>query len=323
MSTRNETLLKNKRRRARVARIKVGIVLTLFFWMLISVCSTVYLLIKVHNLQTQMDYLMEHFTVNDEVSVDVNTTPETESTEVSYNTDMDESIEEDYPIANAVGFSDNLAKEGDSLKAYLTFDDGPSENTAEILDILKEYGVKATFFVVGREDAASKALYKRIVDEGHTLAMHSYSHRYSELYSSVESFEEDFSKIQNLLYEATGEECLFYRFPGGSSNQVNNDDMAECISFLNSQGITYFDWNVSNGDATSQVYTSEELVENVMKDVVKYKTSIVLMHDTSEKVKTVQSLSTLIERLNSENIEILPIDENTTVIQHIAASSVE
>ncbi|MCR5272184.1 MAG: polysaccharide deacetylase [Lachnospiraceae bacterium] len=322
MSTRNETLTKNKKRRARVTRIKVGIILTLFLWMIISVVSIVYLFVKVHNMQLQLDYLMEHFTVS-ESGEDIGEISEEADTEVSYNTDIDESIEEDYPIANAVGFSDNLASEGDTLKAYLTFDDGPSNNTAEILDILKEYDVKATFFVIGQEDEQSKALYQRIVDEGHTLAMHSYSHKYSELYSSVEAFEEDFSKIQNLLYDVTGEECLYYRFPGGSSNQVNNDDMAECISFLNSQGITYFDWNVSNGDATSQVYTSEELVENVMKDVVKYKTSIVLMHDTSEKEKTVQSLRTLIERLKAENIEILPIDENTTVIQHIAANSVE
>ncbi|MCR5469288.1 MAG: polysaccharide deacetylase [Lachnospiraceae bacterium] len=290
--------------------------------MIVSLVSVIYLFIKVHDLQLQMDYLMEHFTVNEEAEVSDNTEV-SDTGEIQYNTDIDESVEEEYPIANAVGFKDNLAEEGDQLKVYLTFDDGPSSNTSEILDILKEHNVKATFFVIGQEDEKSKELYKRIVDEGHTLGMHSYSHKYSELYSSVESFEEDFTRIQNLLYDVTGQECLYYRFPGGSSNQVNNDDMAKCISFLNAQGITYFDWNVSNGDATSQVYTSEDLVENVMKDVVKYKTSIVLMHDTSAKEKTVDSLSTLIERLEDLGADILPIDGDTTVIQHIAANSIE
>ncbi len=176
--------------------------------------------------------------------------------------------------------------------------------------------------MIGREDEESKALYQRIAAEGHTLAMHSYSHKYSALYQSLESFEQDFSRIQNYLYEITGQECLFYRFPGGSSNHVSSTDMKSFISYLNEQGITYFDWNVSSGDATSQAYTPEELVENVMTDVVKYKTSIVLMHDAETKVSTVKALEPMIQALQGIGAEILPIDENTTVVQHIAAANV-
>ena len=153
--------------------------------------------------------------------------------------------------------------------------------------------------------------------------MHSYTHKYKVLYESLESFVEDFSKIQNYLYKVTGKECLYYRFPGGSSNHVSNTDMSEFISYLNEQGITYFDWNVSSGDATSQAYTPEELVQNVMTDVVKYKTSIVLMHDAETKTSTVQALEPMIQTLQSMGVEILPIDESTTVVQHIAATSVE
>ena len=99
--------------------------------------------------------------------------------------------------------------------------------------------------------------------------------------------------------------------------------MKKFISYLNDRQITYFDWNVSSGDATSQAYTPEELVENVMEDVVKYKTSIVLMHDSSTKASTVKALEPMIKALEGIEAEILPIDENTTVIQHIAATNAE
>ena len=99
--------------------------------------------------------------------------------------------------------------------------------------------------------------------------------------------------------------------------------MKKFIFYLNEHQITYFDWNVSSGDATSQAYTPAELVENVMADVVKYKTSVVLMHDSSTKSSTVKALEPMIEALEDMEAEILPIDENTTVVQHIAAAGVE
>ena len=184
------------------------------------------------------------------------------------------------------------------------------------MDILDDYGIKATFFVNGREDEESLAAYKRIVDEGHTIAMHSYSHKYSEIYSSLDAFKKDYEKIQNLIYDTTGVESMYYRFPGGSSNRVSNAHMSDYIKFLNEQGIVYFDWNVSSGDATSQAFTADELVENVMSDVVKYKTSVVLMHDAKTKSTTVQALPEIIEALQKSGALILPIDENTDVIQH-------
>lgn len=120
------------------------------------------------------------------------------------------------------------AAQGDgSRKVYLTFDDGPSSNTGRILDILAEYDVKATFFVVGKTEEKYQSLYKRIVEEGHTLAMHSFSHKYNEIYQSRESYVEDLSKLQEFLYETTGVWCRYCRFPGGSSNTVSRVDMHE------------------------------------------------------------------------------------------------
>lgn len=313
-------LKQERQRRQRVARIKTTIVLVLGTWMLLSMIICVALLFRVHMLEEKLEYLLENFTVSG--YVEAGTEAEVVTTEAGEE-DAYVELEEDYPIAQAVNQAENLAGPNDTHKVYLTFDDGPSSNTIQILDILKEHDLKATFFVIGKEDEESKEIYKRIVDEGHTLAMHSYSHKYSKLYNTVDDFKKDFSKIQNYLYKVTGEECLFYRFPGGSSNHVSNIEMSEFIQYLNEQGVTYFDWNVSSGDATSRAYTAEELVDNVMTDIEKYKTSVVLMHDAEAKATTVDALEPMIEALQSVGAEILPIDENTTVVQHIAATSVE
>ena len=129
-------------------------------------------------------------------------------------------------------------------RVYLTFDDGPSIYTDKILDILKENQIKATFFVIGKTDSYSKDMYRRIVDEGHTLGMHSYSHQYSNVYHSLEYFKKDFTMLQDLLYKTTGVKPDLYRFPGGSSNLVSKVDLSQCIRYLNDKNIRYVDWNV-------------------------------------------------------------------------------
>jgi len=223
----------------------------------------------------------------------------------------------DYKISSL----NTSASEG--KKVYLTFDDGPSVYTDDILDILAKYHVKATFFVVGKTDENSKRLYKRIVNEGHTLGMHSYSHVYKNIYNSVEDFDKDFTKLWKLLYDTTGYKPTMYRFPGGSANQVNEHGMSEFIKYLNEKSFVYFDWNVENGDATGVVYTKEQLIDNVIKGVEQKERSIVLMHDGMSKKTTVESLPGLIETLLSEGVQILPLDENVPPIQQIRADTVE
>ncbi len=205
---------------------------------------------------------------------------------------------------------------------YLTFDDGPSANTAKILDILKQYNVKATFFVIGKTDEESKALYQRIVNEGHTIGIHSYTHKYSSIYESVESFSQDVLSLQSLIRETTGKETTVYRFPGGSSNSVSNIDMKDAIRFLNQNGFTYYDWNATNGDATSKQLTAEEMVNTVMADFTKYNNLTVLMHDGAGKETTVESLPLLIQKLQEGGAVIAPIDETTLPVQHVRADSV-
>ncbi len=316
-----------RKKRERIAKVKSTIVSVIGVWLMISIVICAVLMWRVSRLEEKMDYLLDNFTVSGQMDAESKQTLPNTDESMYFNledtTEVSVMEEMGYGVVPVMNQKENIAQENDTHKVYLTFDDGPSSNTAQILDILKKYDLKATFFVIGREGEEYEELYKRIVEEGHTLAMHSYTHKYKVLYESLESFVDDFSRIQNYLYKVTGKECLYYRFPGGSSNHVSNTDMTEFISYLNEQGITYFDWNVSSGDATSQAYTPEELVQNVTSDIVKYKTSIVLMHDAETKTSTVQALEPMILALQSMGVEMLPIDESTTVVQHIAATSVE
>ncbi|WP_157893095.1 polysaccharide deacetylase family protein [Herbinix luporum] len=208
-------------------------------------------------------------------------------------------------------------------KVYLTFDDGPTYNTDKILDILAEYNVKATFFVIGSTDEVDKERYRRIVNEGHTLGMHSYSHDYNKIYNSLEDFDKDFTKLMKLLYDTTGYTPTIYRFPGGSLNHVSKSDMKIFIKYLIEKEMNYYDWNVVNGDAEGVDYTEEEMIDKVLEGVASKKTSIVLMHDGHGKEKTVASLPKLLEALISRGAEILPMDENVPLIQQIKVSSVD
>lgn len=203
-------------------------------------------------------------------------------------------------------------------KVYLTFDDGPSSYTEQILDILDKYGVKATFFVIGKEDEESLRLYKEIVDRGHTLGMHSYSHKYAEIYKNSTAFEQDFEKIFTLLTETTGIEPQFYRFPGGSSNTVSKVDMHKCTEYLKNRGITHFDWNVTSGDANTNGVAVESIVDASTFDIMTRGTSVILFHDTVTKGTTVEALPIVIERIMAmEDTAILPITSSTELVQHI------
>lgn len=241
---------------------------------------------------------------------------------------VEEAVENESHVPNT---SPSVATEEDTTNenvavnktVYLTFDDGPSSNTAAILDILKEYNVKATFFVTGQPGERAKAMYQRIVDEGHTLGMHSYSHRYSVVYESVDSFAEDLNKLQSYLEEITGVKPMLYRFPGGSSNQVSKTDMQKLMAYLHERGIIYHDWNVTCGDATGTSLDVEELVDNVMKDIPLYTNSVVLMHDAGNKTSTVEALPIIISQLQEQGVTLKALDENTEPIQHVKMESAE
>ncbi len=218
--------------------------------------------------------------------------------------------------------SGNNTAENGLRKVYLTFDDGPSIYTAQILDILAEYDIKATFFVTGKDKEGYGDIYRRIVEEGHTLGMHSYSHAYADIYASLADFQQDLEKLRDFLYEETGTVSNYYRFPGGSSNQVSQTDIQDMITYLDAMDITYFDWNVSSGDASPAGSSSEQIVSRVMAELPSHHTAVVLMHDAAGKHSTVQALPELIEEIQSmdDHTVLLPITEETMPVQHVQNS---
>ena len=129
--------------------------------------------------------------------------------------------------------------------------------------------MKATFFVVGKEGEQAKKRYQRIVEEGHSIGIHSYSHDYSYIYQSMENYKSDILKLKQYLEEVTGENIWLYRFPGGSSNSVSKIPIEECIAFLNQEGIVYFDWNASSEDAVTVNADCNKLNNNILKDALK------------------------------------------------------
>lgn len=319
-----ESLEQQRQRRKRVNRLKNGIVWTIAMWMFFSLIAIIILSVQVFRLNQQLSRL-ETATEFQTPGTSESQTGEQESVSNSSSESQSETesdTEDKYlNIVTGVDTPENMASEGDVHKVYLTFNSIPGKNTQAILDVLAKYQVKATFFVVGSEDSADYEIYQRIVNEGHTIGMHSYSNQYSLIYSSTDAFRKDYDRISKFLYELTGMQSKFYRFPGGSGNQISNVNMAEFADVLNQKEITYFDWNVSAGDTTGN-YTKEDVLNNVLEGISKYKTSVVLLHDGENKSATVEALGTLIEQLQQQGAEILPIDENTNVIQYIHADSV-
>ncbi len=315
MSTTDKDAQEEQRlRRQRVNRIKNGIILTISLWMIFSLIAIIILSVQVVRLNYKVNKLENVVT-----GVYEKQTEETETVEQA--TEAEAAV--DYSgVVTGIDSEDNMAEDGDVHYVYLTFDCVPGENTDAVLDVLSDYQVKATFFVSGVDSDEAREACRRIVEEGHTLGMHSYSNQYSTIYSSTEAFCEDYEAISDYLYEATGVRSRYYRFPGGSGNEVSNVNMAEFVRILNEEQVTYFDWNVSAGDAAAD-YTAESVVANVLEGVSQYKTSVVLLHDDEDKSQTVEALGALIEALEDTGAQILPIDDSTRTIQYIRADSVE
>ena len=241
---------------------------------------------------------------------------------IADNTADTETITPDATEADKESAAEEQTPEKDVKRVYLTFDDGPSIYTGQILDVLAANNVKATFFVIGR-DKEYYDYYRRIVDEGHTIGMHSYSHVYQDVYASVESFGNEIEQLNQLIYDVTGVKSNIFRFPGGSSNNVAPLPIQDYIAYLNEHDINYYDWNALNGDAVTSGLTPEQLVSNIMNDVENNRDSIVLMHDLQTTHTTVESLQLLIDTLKSKGYEMLPISEETPLIQHVSCNSVE
>lgn len=166
---------------------------------------------------------------------------------------------------------------------YLTFDDGPGPYTDALLDVLAEYGAKATFFVTGNREKYRAAI-TRAHSEGHAIGVHTYTHEYGTIYSSEDAFFDDFSRTEDMIYALTGSYTQLCRFPGGSSNTVscfNRGIMSRLTARLETMQYRYFDWNVTGGDA-GETRSTQRVVENIISGCAGKSTAVVLQHDIKE-----------------------------------------
>lgn len=199
---------------------------------------------------------------------------------------------------------------------YLTFDDGPSEWTGELLDVLARYDVKATFFVTGagRDDLISRAF-----NEGHAIGIHTSSHVYSYIYANPENFWADFGVVADRIARLTGEGTKLMRFPGGSSNTVSRlyDGGARIMSRLSreavARGYAYFDWNVDSGDAGGAL-SADEVFARVTSGLRPNGPSVVLQHDT--KKFSVEAVGRIIEYGLSQGYVFDKLDVSSYAARH-------
>ncbi|MBR6822523.1 MAG: polysaccharide deacetylase family protein, partial [Clostridia bacterium] len=199
--------------------------------------------------------------------------------------------------------------------AYLTFDDGVSKNTPELLEVLDRYGVKATFFPNWKPSL--KEYYKLIVDKGHALGNHTATHEWGKVYSSLEGFKDEVKTLEDNVYEVTGVRPTLFRFPGGTNNTKNfkyngrnTELIPNAIEWLTSGGYSYFDWNVDSGDADGKKYTADEIASHVLSQAKGKQVAVILMHDAFSKHTTIEALPKIIEGLKAQGFtfEVLTKD---------------
>ncbi|HBC97082.1 MAG TPA: polysaccharide deacetylase [Clostridium sp.] len=204
---------------------------------------------------------------------------------------------ENTAVSNTSEGFDPYKKDGRKV-VYLTFDDGPSaNNTPKILDILNQYNIKATFFLIGQNAEQNKDLVKREAAQGNVIGNHTYSHDMKYIYSDPKTFMEDIYKCQTVLSSILGENynLKLVRFPGGSFGVRLKPFREE----LTGNGYHYVDWNDLNGDAEHNNVPVQNLIHTTKKYAI-YDHLVVLMHDAPAKVTTVQALPAIIEYFKSQ-----------------------
>lgn len=230
---------------------------------------------------------------------------------------------------NCAEISEFAKKEDEEIKAaehaeklanatgvvYLTYDDGPGDYTNTLLDVLKKYDVKATFFVTGRGE---DDVIRREYEEGHTVALHTWSHNYAYLYASVANYYADLQQVSDRVKNITGEESKLIRFPGGSSNTVSAryDGRSHIMSTLTrdveAKGYAYFDWNVDSDDA-GRAKTADTVYNNVVTRL-KPGANVVLQHDI--KPYSVEAVERIIQWCNDNNFVFEPLTKDSPTVHH-------
>lgn len=204
--------------------------------------------------------------------------------------------------------ADKKEKVNDKKEIYLTFDDGPSyKTTGNVLDVLKENDVKATFFIVGKHIEGKEDTLKRVVKEGHSLGLHTYSHDFKTIYRNNEAFIDEMLKCQNEVYKVTGVKTDIIRFPGGSAKRLNKDFKKE----LEEKHFKVYDWNVAISDGVDHRAPASKLYREATKRKKPLSKIILLMHCDYLNKNTYIALPDIIKFYKDKGYEFKVIDKNT------------
>ncbi|SYX85317.1 polysaccharide deacetylase family protein [Paenibacillus alvei] len=194
-------------------------------------------------------------------------------------------------------------KKNSGKVAYLTFDDGPSKHTDQLLEILKRYSVKGTFFVIANRSPYGIRMYKKMMRHGHVIGNHSYSHDYSRIYSSKKLFFADFYRMERLLSRVTGRKPRLFRFPGGSNttigySQGGHKTMQSIKAALRSRNYPYFDWTIDSHDSLRPYLSPRQMIRNVLQESQRQSKCSLLFHDFSDI--SVKALPAIIQGLKRQ-----------------------
>ena len=208
------------------------------------------------------------------------------------------------PAAPAVATSDAGTPAAPSLPekwVCLTFDDGPSKTTPEVLAALDAAGVHGTFFVVATGyNEKYLPLLTQAAAAGHQIALHSATHQYSNIYASTDAFWQDIRTLRQALEPYVDVTAIdWLRFPGGSTNTVShryggNGIMKTLKAQAEDKGYHWIDWNVCAEDATASHPDAAQILRNIRRDADGQDTCVVLLHDTKATGQTVKALPDMI-----------------------------
>ena len=263
------------------------IVITIIILAIISiiVCLSIIIINKKNNTK------MTGANVNNENEIDSNTVETSNPDLNGFNTNK------------FIDTIDNIYNGEEGKRVFLTFDDGPTkEVTPHILDILKEYNIKATFFVLGTYAKKNPDIIKRAYDEGHYIANHGYSHKYSTIYKSADTVLEEYNKTEEIIRNALIDDNYsshLFRFPGGSHGGPYENIKKQARKKLKEDGIAFLDWSALTYDAIG-VNSKEKILENLKSTINGWDNVVVLMHDAADKKITYESLEDIIKYLQKE-----------------------
>ena len=254
-----------------------------------------------------------------DTSIKLKKAKEYEEQVIAYKQQLEEQekIEKEKKEAERLARIPNLTEEGKeniknvyhsetTKRAFLTFDDGPSTNTKNILDILAQRNIKATFFVLGMQVEKMPETVKRIYEEGHYIANHGYSHVYSSIYSSPEAVLDEFNRCNQVVANAIQVpeyNSHLFRFPGGYYGGKYAEIKKQANEILKQNNIAHVDWNALTGDSEKQNPTKEYLMNNLQKTTQGKNSIVILMHDSQAKKVTVETLPEVIDYLQQQGYE--------------------